>query len=656
MAWIRLKARKKGESAGYYLVESRRTGPNKQPREHIIKYIGTLDNLIAFATDAYNNSVKLANQSSGPPPKQPDLAEIFSSGIEIVSYEHGAVMSMYWAAKAIGVEKILDEVIPPKCIHGMKRSRVLLLAMIHRGVHPGSKASFEEWVHTTSLPHFLSFDPNNLDSQAFWTAMDGITVEMMQTVNVKIVKRLIVMFDIKIDVLNLDYTNFFTFISTWNGHCFICFRGHNKQKRDDLRQFSLAMLTHQILNIPIIWDIYEGNKNDIQEFPDFIKKIEEGLAKLGVDKSEVTLVFDAGSVSEDNFKDLAFHYICAHSVGEAHLEGNAEESLYDIDLDDYQSVTLENGDSRLAYRVPDLKYAGVKGLGILTHSEELEKNQKKELETRISNLKESLHELNERLKSPKSRIVKSHEKRRIEWEKRRQEINQFNEGLDRQRTLLKEKGESATGLGRKKKQLPEWDDGADMRDAVEKDLFPTRKISELKSFISVSLAREDDHYQASLQVDNDKKTAYCRKYYGKKLTVTDQVDWTTEKILSKYIGQECIENGIFRLSKNSFHFSVTPQYHWLDRMIRVHVFLCLISMTIAETIRLKLENHGIKLSTTAMLDKLELIREAIVMRNLPDGKTGKAEALWQPEKITDSEAQAIWQVIQAEFNKKGSKT
>ena len=59
MAHIRLKKRQKGDSSGYYLVESRRSGPNNQPREHILKYIGTVENLAKYAAELYNENEKL---------------------------------------------------------------------------------------------------------------------------------------------------------------------------------------------------------------------------------------------------------------------------------------------------------------------------------------------------------------------------------------------------------------------------------------------------------------------------------------------------------------------------------------------------------------------------------------------------------------------
>ena len=57
------------------------------------------------------------------------------------------------------------------------------------------------------------------------------------------VNRLLEMYPDELNDLHLDYTNYFTYIDTRNGRCVVCQRGHNKQKRTDLRQFSLAPYT-----------------------------------------------------------------------------------------------------------------------------------------------------------------------------------------------------------------------------------------------------------------------------------------------------------------------------------------------------------------------------------------------------------------------------
>jgi len=43
--------------------------------------------------------------------------------------------------------------------------------------------------------------------------------------------------------------------------------GKNKQGRNNLRQISYALFCTEDGHIPLFYDIYEGNRNDVKQFP-----------------------------------------------------------------------------------------------------------------------------------------------------------------------------------------------------------------------------------------------------------------------------------------------------------------------------------------------------------------------------------------------------
>ena len=123
----------------------------------------------------------------------------------------------------------------------------------------------------------------------------------------------------------------------------------------------------------------------------------EHLEKMDIPLDEVTITFDGGSNSEENFKNLGFHFICAHSLV-------SHKDLYEIDLDEYEDIQLHNGTIKKAYRVDDRVFSGVKGTGILTYSKALEDGQRGELERDIQNAQKLSEESNEKLGKPHSKI------------------------------------------------------------------------------------------------------------------------------------------------------------------------------------------------------------------------------------------------------------
>ena len=93
---------------------------------------------------------------------------------------------------------------------------------------------------------------------------------------------------------------------------------------------------------------------------------------------------------------------------------------------------------------------------------------------------------------------------------------------------------------------------------------------------------------------------------------TDHMNWSMQEILNDYNDQECIENGIFRTSKDVDHFAIRPQYHWTDDKIRVHVFICLTAITVAEVLRKHFDCNNISLPKAALLDRLNEIHDGWV--------------------------------------------
>lgn len=616
MARIREKI-KKGNPY-YYLVESRRSGPNNSPREIILEYIGTAKNLMEFATTQYQRAESSAKVTAS-----------FPKNMSFKSYAHGAVMGMYWAAQSMGLEKIIDDIFPPKTIKGLPRSRVLLLAMIQRAVEPGSKREFAVWVKNTSLPYHLRFDQIELSSADFWEAMDGISEEQMNEAWNQIIKRLLDHYQIKLANAHLDYSNYFTFINTTNGRCVICKRGHNKQKRDDLLQFSLAALTATALTVPLVWQIYQGNTNDKSEFPVFTAYIKEQLSKLGINPEEMTISFDGGSNSEENFSNLGFHFVCSHS-----LVGHKE--LYDIDLDRYQDVVLQNEHHRKAYLLEELTFSGINGRGVLTFSEDLYNGQYAQLERDRAAIQKSVIEAQERLRNLRSGFFTNLKKKEQEYQLARLKVEEYNRKIAEEEKKRIAEGKKARGKKKKNKDLPTWDATIVMKNIVTKAVYSQHKY--FRDFSSIEVIPEDGGtYELKWLEDPEKLSAYCRKYYGKKLIVTDHTDWSVLSILNEYSDQECIENDIFRVSKNTDHFAVRPQYHWTDSKIRVHMFVCLMAIVIAEVLQKHLSNDGIQLTKPVMLDRLNEIRDGWIFS---EGK--KADRILEN---LDREHQDLWNSI-----------
>ena len=623
MASIRVKW-KKGNPY-YYVVTSKRTGPNKQPREVILEYIGSEEKMKEIALKDYENRQNSSQNDS--------ITQ--SQSVTFKSYEHGSVFAVMRMAERLGIETILEKNFTQRTIKGLSRARLLLFQILQRAINPGSMSDFAQWSRRTSLPYYYEFKPEDLSAQALWESMDGISQDEMDQAQADLVGQLKKLFPEELKELHLDYTNYYTFIDTRNNRCTLCHRGHNKQKRDDLRQFSLAMLTSSVLQVPLSWHLYNGNVNDKVEFADFVAHIRTSLPLIHEKTDDITITFDGGSNSEENFKNLPFHIICAHT-----LSGNKD--LYDVGLEKYNKIVIESDDEdehgeriRQAYRIDNFEFSGITGTGILTFSQKLYDGQAAQMDRDITKFQKEFKELQERLENPSSRLYSTLKKAESEYQHKKEDIEKYNGDVRKHNDDIK--NGLKKGRKRKEKAVPEWKSADTMLDIVKKNCSfgPSSYLSE---FIEIQVKEKGTRFSASYHIDNQEKEAYKSKYYGKKLTCTDHKDWSTERILSVYAKQECVEN-LFRTSKNTDHFSVRPQFHWTDDKIRVHVFLCLCSITIVEALRKTVNEKGINLSKPALLEQLALVRDGWIY--LSDKKANRTL-----ERIDDEDLEHLWNTIQ----------
>lgn len=621
MAYIRKK--EKHGKIYYYLVESRRVGPKKQPREHILEYIGTADNLVKFINQQMSLNKKSETESL--------------NDTTFKSYEYGASIAAKNVCDLLKVKSIFDTCFKSKSVHDMSRSEILVYEIIHRIVDPGSKRAFSKWAEGSSLPYYCKFKPEDITSQAIWEAMDDITEDEVLKAQRLLTKNAREIYGDDLNTLHLDYTNYYTYIDSNNNACVICKRGHNKQKRNDLRQFGLAVVTSASLQIPIVWETYEGNKSDVREFSDFTELLALELEKQGVENiSNSILTFDGGSNSKHNFANLKLSFICAHSL-------TGLKNLYDIDVDKYDKITLKNNHERKAYRIDNLEFSDMKGTGILTFSQDLYNGQTAQLNKDIKKFKDTCEAIILTSDSPRGKLAKGLKAALKEYNKEVALIEKDNKKLkeDKEKGLPVSKDEF-------EKEVPKWNE----KEVLEKFILDTATENNkaLKSFVSVDVDIINDDsgkkYIITYSEDEDKKNEYIKRIFGKKLICTNKTDLTTTEILSIYSDQECIEN-MFKSSKKNDHFSVRPQYHWTDQKIIVHVMLCMFAITIAEVMRRIFNDKDISYTKEGLIDKLATIRDGWIIK---DTKQVKRTI----ESSTD-EQQAMIDIIQSINAKKTKK-
>ena len=267
----------------YYARDCRRVdGKPKIVRQ---KYLGRAEDII--------NAI---SQAQSPEPKE----------IEVIEY--GLTAALYDIASSLHVVEIIDRHCS-KRQQGVTVGQYMLLAAINRCCEPRSKNKIGEWYESTVLRRLMPVPTAALSSRGFWDNMGLLDHEKIRAIERDLVGVLVERERIDLACLLYDTTNFFTYVDTDTGST-IPQRGHNKQKRDDLKQIGLAMLVSRDSHVPLFHEAYPGNVHDTREFGLVIEELAKRLREFSTSCRDITLVFDKGNNSASNIGMCeGFHYV-----------------------------------------------------------------------------------------------------------------------------------------------------------------------------------------------------------------------------------------------------------------------------------------------------------------------------------------------------------
>lgn len=521
----------------WYIVESKRV--NGKPRPVVIAYLGRIEDILS----------KLGGEKK----------------IELSSRSHGAVASLWKTAIDNSVFDILKKHLSSQERDGLLVAQSLLIAAIHRVIEPASKNAFSDWAKNTTLPEIGGFESRRITSQHFWDQMNTVTDKQIENIHNDITSMIMNKHAFTPETLFFDSTNFFTFIDTQNEHCDIARRGHNKQKRNDLRQFGLAMLVSKDHFIPLGCEVYQGNMNDSKMFREYLPGLLERFKKVGIKSNDVTIVFDKGNNSETSFKEMdegKLNFIASLPV--AH-----HKEFLEMSADKFYNINI--GEKIIkCYRTEKMLWDKKRTI-IIYISERLKEGQ-------LSGIDKSLL-------------------------KKMEELGQFKEKIN-----LKSKTETKKEIENKVKRII--------------------KGEYCEKIIDFDIKKYNGKVNFDYCINQDKYEYITKNILGKRILVTTRSGWNEKEIIEGYWGQSYIEKS-FKQLKNPHVNAVRPQYHWTDQKIKVHTFCCLIGFLLMQLMHKKVTEGGINISREKLIEKLSEIRKGRMVHMDALNKKIKAEEYFE---------------------------
>jgi transposase len=261
----------KGHTYYYYSCWERVNGKSRRLWQ---KYLGKLEDIVKRV------------EGAGPVPA---AAEVFDFGLP----------AALW--KACGETHLIHQVDAccPKRNQGLSVGEYIALAAMNWASHPLSKKAMGEWFFKSRwVQGFPQVSRATLASQRFWDHRDRLSPETALMIWRNLITAVVKSEAIKISSICYDGTNFYTFIDTFNSRCLLAKRGKNKQGRSNLRQINYALFCSAGEQIPLYYEVYEGNRNDTQQFPVMIERFHHFI-KASFDwkihAAQITLIFDKGN-------------------------------------------------------------------------------------------------------------------------------------------------------------------------------------------------------------------------------------------------------------------------------------------------------------------------------------------------------------------------
>ena len=481
----------------------------------------------------------------------------------------GDVAAVWEMLGRLRVAEIVDEVVGARRSDaGASVGTYIALATLNRVVDPCSKLAFSEWWATTAGDRLLTLPAGALDHRRFWDAMDVIEEKDLKEIERRIVAEMVETFQVDLSGLVLDMTNFATWIDSGNERAPIAQRGHSKQKRADLRICGLGLVVSVDGGIPLVSHPYPGNKPDVTQFSSLVKELVVRFETLLADGASgederLTLVYDAGQNSDDNYKALdatPFSFVGS-------LPPSDHPDLLAVPKDRYRVVDEEAFPGLVAFETRKLVFGKERRL-VCCHSDGLHVKQSRGFD---------------------QTLAKAH------------------------RQLAVVQARLAGGRTRKAKEKVEVEIAA---------ILAPRWVSRVMTWL---LAGEDPaELRLSFDTNTKARAALEEELFGKRILFSDKTpeQASTRTIVAEYRSQECVE-GDFRQMKDPKVVSFSPMFHFTESKIRVHVLYCVLALMVARLMVREADQAGLHLSVRELLSSLAGIEETLL---LYQGERGRPRA------------------------------
>ncbi|MDD5604210.1 MAG: hypothetical protein PHG48_09105, partial [Eubacteriales bacterium] len=507
---------------------------------------------------------------------------------------HGAVYALWKTAEKYGFIKMIDVLTGSKEKFGVSAGEAFVLASLYRYLCNDENTGFMEWVRGTTLPELAGFDPGKITDDLIWHYTEKITDEQLSSVEAGLTKIMIRKCRSQ-GPLYFTHGSYFNFITAVHqpspGKTRPARKTPKDKPGDKLNQYNLEIVMERSNQFPLSSRVTKNSLYSVKPQPNISDEIHDIFN--GIDSSSVfTIVFDRTANAHENIRQIT-------EAGFNYIcavSVNNAKDLVEIPADKYEMSGI-NG-SEVSFIHDHRTLFSSRHKCVMFFSQRLKENQIKRLNKDINEKIEKLEILREQLKSNLKGSIR------------------HQDAESRVKSIL--------------------------------------AGSNTENLISVRYSGRSPVTDFKYEINEKVYDEICSKYFGKKLLITNNTEWSAEEIISSYLSQSEMER-MFKYSMKLWNMPMKQDFVWTDLRIRVHIFCCMLGFTLCGLLGKELENAGIKQGMETLVKKLDRIRETSIekpvsqSKNRSTGKTGKKAA---GNKLTESmsdEQECIWNIVKGLF-------
>lgn len=538
---------KSGKTRKYIqLVESIRRPSDGMPAKKVVAHLGPYnpvlyENLqLAFSQARLNSKVTVSNVS--------DLASTLITCQNNLVYLPIAVI--VHLLREQGISGCLRKLAPDK-EYKARLDKVIEALVAQRCIAPSSKLAFQDWKTKTAIPEVIGTPLKNLNNSRIHRAMSELAEienEFQHWLRNKITT------DRTPQLIYLDLTD--TWFDAGGGS--LARRGQTKQGHRSKRKIHIAMLVDD-QGLPLSWELLPGALNESTVLPAWI----DFLNDKDTLKSSV-LIFDRGMPSAENFAKLV-DSVTGHLFLTSVKSDNIPfyVCLPEINLDYLQCISKSGSNSTIKKacqaaglsHLKDFTYA--MDLGLVNPPEPRSKRQKRPPEMRMY-------------------LYYNREIQQVKSNNRRKRI----------RDILKQASEMNMHLRNAKKQRCPEATRRKISRIIEKhklsDLFQIK----LKPIEIQGRTKKIHSFEIRLKILRN-PYRIKKRYDGVSLLVGHpKLNLNLRQAVEAYRNKNMIEAN-FRTIKSVLN--IQPTFHWTDKKIQSHVFICILGLLVERLVELKLK-------------------------------------------------------------------